>query len=122
MLDPQFIIAEGFKLKITMKTKQQIIKDQESIGNIQTTRDEWGTLDGEGECVIKVYAEKEILYFKPKPEYKRVFEDNNRKFTIDEDGILIESKNISENYITISESLPLLLEAIKEAERQGLWK
>ena len=106
-----------------MKSKETIIKDQESIGNIQTNRDEWGTLDGEGECVIKVYGEKEILYFKPKPEDKRVFEDTDYKIKIDKNIIGIYDKQLKHHMTFMKEySLPLLLEAIKEAERQGLWK
>ena len=58
------------------KSKQEIIKDQESIGNIQITRDEYGSLNVEGEFMI--WTKTGCLYFKPKPEDKRVFENESK--------------------------------------------
>jgi hypothetical protein len=106
---------------MAMKSKSQIIKDQESIGNIQITYDEYMELDKVGEFFIRHNGES--LFFKPKPEDKRVFEDNFYSFKIDEEKLTIVD-NVSNNSLWIIKnlSLPLLLQAIKEAERQGLWK
>ena len=110
------------------KTKEQIIKDQESIGNIQITRDEYGSLNVEGEFMI--WTKTGCLYFKPKPEDKRVFE--KIKTTIDQlynmrEGVreyhLESDEEFAENfYKDMSKVITELEEAIKEAERQGLWK
>ena len=141
------------------KTKEQIISDQESIGNIQITCGEWFDITGHG--VIHLEIEGEHLYFKPKPEDKRVFEDKylnklklcayarnvaslpNRTITefswfVNECifGELKDSKfNPKDNemekwidafyeYCKVTYEVTeeeLQQQAIKEAERQGLW-
>jgi hypothetical protein len=102
-----------------MKTKEQIIKDQESIGNIQITGSEYDDTSENG--VMKIFfKDGGWLYFKPKPEDKRVFENNSFRIKIMPCGMEIYDKYEAQN-IELNVSIPLLLESIKEAERQGLW-
>jgi hypothetical protein len=102
-----------------MKTKDQIIKDQESIGNIQITSEEYF---GKTEECVDVWTGAEHIYFKPKPEDKRVFENETYIIEINNNGLNIHDKEINQVFnFAKTLSLPLLLEAIKEAERQGLW-
>jgi len=102
------------------KDKATIIKDQESIGNIQITYEEWIKISDEGE--ISIHCSDEYLYFKPKPEDRRVFENDTYQIVIKENGMEIMEKRLEEYmHFDKGKSLELLKQAIKEAERQGLW-
>ena len=104
-----------------MKTKDQIIKDQESIGNIQITEEEYSTLKNVGELVV-CYEDDYYLYFKPKPEDKRVFENGDILIKLDNSGMLLDDTQHCSMLYLNKKDVELILEAIKEAERQGLWK
>ena len=104
-----------------MRTKEQIIAEQKSIGNEIITAEEYYRSNVVGE--IRVYLKEETLFFRPEQEDKNVFNSGNYEITIYKDGLAIK-ENHRGIYFTFSlnASLPILLEAIKEAEKQGLWK
>ena len=111
------------------KDKNQIIKDQESIGNIQITSDEYNKAWLDSGVFAIALNSIEFLYFKPKTEDKRVFENEILKII---DKIENETKQkILGNLLDMNtqcwnagilEVCIKLKQAIKEAERQGLWK
>jgi hypothetical protein len=73
---------------------------------------EYYELDGVGE--LEITCSDGYLHFKPKQKFPVVFEDDDRKFEVKEDGeIKIINTDDNEDYICVYESLPLLEQAME---------
>lgn len=98
--------------KITKKEARKLF-DKDKFEEI--TEEEWERIKDVGEFCM--HCIDGVLYFKPKEQYPKVFENDTRKIEVYEDGIInIIDKNI-ENDLYFDGTLPKLYEAVELSKK-----